>query len=169
MQLVLTRQFEIDDATIGTLTIDGAFQCHTLEDVQRATKIRGKTAIPIGTYTVELTHSPRFSANYEKRGLGSKMPLLIDVPQFSGVRIHIGNSAKDTDGCILVGDWNRKTKAAKISGSTPAYKALHKLLSDANDRIRIAIVNEVARPDAKLAHPSSMLFFSFNRNICIPP
>jgi hypothetical protein len=87
--------------TIGTLSIDGQFAAFTLEDVVRengepvnAWKIPGDTAIPTGTYSVIVTPSVRF-----KRDL----PLLVDVPGFQGVRIHPGNTAEDTEGCILVG------------------------------------------------------------------
>jgi hypothetical protein len=83
------------NATIGSLSIDGVFFCHTLEDPVRDEKIYGKTAIPTGTYKVVITMSPRF-----KR----ELPLLLDVPNYQGVRIHPGNTADDTEGCILVGN-----------------------------------------------------------------
>ena len=95
MQLVLERNASDIEATIGKLYIDGIFFCYTLEDVQRDVKIQNETAIPTGTYKVLITMSPKF-----KRLL----PLLVDVPGFDGIRIHPGNTAKDTDGCILVGD-----------------------------------------------------------------
>lgn len=82
--------------TIGVLYVDGARECWTLEDEVRpdGIKIWGETAIPAGVYRVDLTISPRF-----KR----ELPLLINVANFSGVRIHPGNTAGDTEGCILVG------------------------------------------------------------------
>ncbi len=84
-----------DRNIIGDLFIDGVFFCHTLEDEKRAdgVKVYGKTAIAPGEYKVKLTYSPRF-----KR----KMPLLLDVPMFEGIRIHGGNTSKNTLGCILV-------------------------------------------------------------------
>lgn len=84
------------NATIGTLSIDGVFFCHTLEDPVRDSKVYGQTAIPAGTYKVAITMSPRF-----KR----ELPLLLDVPNYTGVRIHPGNTAADTEGCILVGNF----------------------------------------------------------------
>ena len=94
MKLVLKRAPSSDKSTIGRLYIDGVEFCRTLEDVVRDKKIPGETAIPAGTYQVKITYSPRF-----KRDL----PLLIDVPGFEGVRIHTGNVAANTEGCILVG------------------------------------------------------------------
>lgn len=84
-----------DRNIIGDLFINGEFFCYTLEDEKRADglKVYGETAIPTGTYNVLVTKSNRF-----KR----LMPLIIDVPMFSGIRIHGGNTSKDTLGCILV-------------------------------------------------------------------
>lgn len=97
MKLLLQREPSTKQSTPGKLFIDGAFECYTLEDIVRArgVKVYGQTAIPAGTYQVVLTMSPRF-----KRVL----PLLLNVPGFEGIRIHPGNKAEDTDGCILVGD-----------------------------------------------------------------
>lgn len=94
MNLLILRKTVTDRSTIGKLYVDGQFECFTLEDVPRAEKVAGETCIPVGVYPVKITYSPRF-----KRDL----PLLLNVPGFEGVRIHTGNSAKDTDGCILVG------------------------------------------------------------------
>ena len=82
--------------TIGEMYVDGNFKCYTLEDVERpeGEKVYGQTAIPRGRYLVTITHSNRF---------GRDLPLVNGVPNFSGVRIHPGNFASDTEGCILVG------------------------------------------------------------------
>ncbi len=84
-----------DRNIIGDLFIDGVFFCHTLEDEKRADglKVYGETAIPSGTYNVAVTRSNRF-----KR----LMPLIMDVPMFSGIRMHGGNDSGDTHGCPLV-------------------------------------------------------------------
>jgi len=102
MKLTLPRRWKEGDATIGVLSTEDGWTCFTLEDEVRgiladfpACKIPGKTAIPAGTYAIEVTMSERF-----KRML----PILKDVPCFSGVRFHAGNVPADTDGCILVGE-----------------------------------------------------------------
>ena len=106
MKLELRRIARRETYTIGRLYIDGVYFCDTLEDRDRLLdnsmsveeikkkKIYGKTAIPTGTYKVEITYSPRF-----KRYL----PLICNVKGFDGIRIHEGNSDKDSQGCVLVG------------------------------------------------------------------
>ena len=115
-----------DRNIIGDLFIDGEFFCYTLEDERRAdgVKVYGETAIPTGTYNVKLTKSNRF-----KR----LMPLLLDVPLFKGIRIHGGNTSKDTLGCILVAF---NTDYKKIWGTAEKY--LTKELKEA-DYITITI------------------------------
>lgn len=95
MKLTIIRKPSSASCTQGELWLDGVHECYTLEDVVRPVKVAGITAIPAGTYRVTVTMSARF---------GRLLPLLADVPGFSGVRIHPGNTAADTEGCILVGD-----------------------------------------------------------------
>jgi hypothetical protein len=96
MKLLLVRDMPQPECTLGKLFIDGAFECFTCEDVERpeGQKVHGKTAIPRGTYRVVITRSNRFQRD---------LPLLLDVPNFEGIRIHPGNTAADTEGCILPG------------------------------------------------------------------
>ena len=91
MRLVRTHGM---DFTPGKLYADGEYLCQTMEDKERDVKVYGQTAIPLGRYQVVITMSNRF---------GRLMPLLLDVPNFSGIRMHTGNTTADTDGCILVG------------------------------------------------------------------
>jgi hypothetical protein len=94
MNLVLTRRWFTPKCTIGTLDIDGNAECYILEDVEREVKIPKETCIPLGTYMVVIDFSNRFQR---------RLPRLLDVPQFTGIRIHPGNMAKDTEGCLLPG------------------------------------------------------------------
>jgi hypothetical protein len=113
MKLTLKRNFKGADYTIGKLYIDGHYFCDTLEDTVRPAnkKISGKTAIPAGNYKVIKSYSPRFK---------KILPEILNVPNFTGVRIHAGNTAKDTDGCILLG--LNKTKGAVLdSQATMTY------------------------------------------------
>jgi hypothetical protein len=101
MKITIKRLHKSENSTIGELYIDSKFECYTLEDVEREVKIKGETAIPKGTYIVGISLSNRFK---------KLLPILIDVPNFEGVRIHSGNNNHDTEGCILVGssrgvDW----------------------------------------------------------------
>lgn len=113
MQINVKRTFKGPDYTIGKLYIDGHYLCDTLEDTVRpaGTKIAGKTAIPAGTYRVKKTMSPRFK---------KILPEILDVPGFAGVRIHSGNTAADTEGCLLLGLNKAKGKVLE-SQTTMAF------------------------------------------------
>ena len=80
--------------TIGELYANGVFLGYTLEDALRVVKIKHETAIPTGVYKVVLSHSNRF---------GRIMPEILNVPNFEGVRVHGGNTDKNTSGCPLLG------------------------------------------------------------------
>ena len=99
IHLTLERTNLNQDYTIGKLSINQKYFSDTLEDRVRdlvnEKKVYGETAIPYGIYKVVITESNRF-----KR----RLPLLLDVPNFVGVRIHAGNNAGHTEGCILVGE-----------------------------------------------------------------
>jgi len=112
MQLQLVRKIFTDKSTIGELSINGVFECFTLEDKVRPVKIKGETAIPAGTYEVAITFSNKFQRF---------LPLLMNVPKFDGIRIHSGNTPKDTLGCILVG---QNKGVDSISNSRLAFAPL---------------------------------------------
>lgn len=130
MNLQLERKALKETYTIGRLYVDGVGFCDTLEDKVRpeGVKIYGETAIPAGTYKVILTHSARFNR---------VLPLLVDVPMFSGIRIHPGNVAADTHGCILVGVNDVK---GRISRSRETFNKLFAVLAE-QDNITIEITN----------------------------
>lgn len=101
MELLVKRGDSLKGSTIGELYVDGVRECFTLEDQVRevpgpvaAWKIPGETAIPRGRYQVIVDMSAHF---------GRLLPHVLNVPGYEGVRIHPGNSAKDTEGCILLG------------------------------------------------------------------
>ena len=136
MHIRVVREPSKNDTTLGSLFIDDHWQCHTLEDVIRPTgeKVRNKTAIPPGRYTLILSMSNRFK---------KIMPEVLNVPMFTGIRIHSGNTAKDTAGCLLVGQ-TRSVETRSIGRSRTAYTALMIKLTAAvkgGDTIRITFVN----------------------------
>ena len=118
MNLVLKRDTYTSATTTGSLYVDGVFECFTLEDTYReladgtVQKIQDATAIPNGTYPIEIIFSPHFNR---------LMPHVMNVPQFEGVLIHWGNTDLDTHGCILVGQ-DRAVDA--ISNSRAAFALL---------------------------------------------
>lgn len=97
MKIKILRSSLWNDYTLGQMFINERYFCDTLEPPVRELKIPNETAIPYGRYQVLVTHSPKF---------GRPLPLIKNVPKFEGVRIHRGNSVKDTSGCILVGEWD---------------------------------------------------------------
>lgn len=121
MKLTLKRIALKPKYTIGKLYIDDKYFCDTLEDTVRdlnkdgkfdngEKKIKGKTAIPYGMYEIKWTYSPRFK---------KYTPQLMNVPSFEGIRIHAGNSSKDTEGCLLLGE-NKKVGMVLNSKATIA-------------------------------------------------
>ena len=126
MELKLNRIFLGSSATIGELLVNDKHLCDTLEDRVRpeGEKVYGKTAIPEGTYEVKLTYSPRFK---------KILPEILNVPNFSGIRIHSLNKAEESEGCIGVGEWNGKD-TNWISDSRIAFEKLMSLLQKAEDK-----------------------------------
>lgn len=125
-KLVLKRDIFTDEFTLGKITVDGVHFCYTVEDMVRTEKVAGKTAIPFGKYKILVTLSARFK---------KMLPLLLDVPNFTGVRIHSGNTAADSEGCILVGLGRTDTG---VSRSRDAMASLMKLLEQSkNNEIEI--------------------------------
>jgi hypothetical protein len=149
MELQLRRIARRETYTIGRLYIDGVYFCDTIEDkdrglmqslpasVNKAMKKAGATAIPKGKYQVTLkVKSPKFSKKKQYDFCGGFLPRLINVPAFEGVLIHIGNTAKDTEGCILVG---RNTKVGKVLDSGVTFRVLYARLKEAQGFIFITI------------------------------
>ena len=121
MKLTLARRWPNAECTIGALDINGLLECYILEDIERPSKLAGRSAIPRGTYTIAITFSNRFQR---------RLPLLLDVPDFSGIRIHPGNVAADTAGCLLPGV---DRYATAVGHSLIAFDRLFGKLLSAND------------------------------------
>lgn len=139
MIITLRRIAMKDTYTIGKLYIDGVYFCETVEDKDRglddsmeestikSRKVYGETAIPLGTYKVEITYSPKFKKN---------LPLLYNVKGFEGIRIHSGNTAKDSLGCIIVG---KNKKVGMVLDSRSTMTKLMKILTNTKENIWLTI------------------------------
>ena len=126
MKLLVQRYKSSPNATLGKLFIDGVFECYTLEDEFRAVKVRGETRIPAGTYQVILRTEGTTHFQYAKRfpDIHKGMLHVINVPNFQFILIHIGNTEKDTEGCLLVGA-DRDENKMTIGRSTIAYRKMY--------------------------------------------
>lgn len=145
MILKLHRRYKGNGYTIGSLYVDGKYFCDTLEDADRGLEVRmpmeellkrklkSITAIPIGTYTIDMkTKSPKFgNKTFYYKTCRGRLPRLLNVPAFDGILIHCGNTAKDTDGCILVGE--NKVKGQVIN-SQETFSKLYPILWGAYKR-----------------------------------
>ncbi|ATV32558.1 hypothetical protein CUC00_08315 [Prevotella intermedia] len=130
LNLRVERKWKKKDYTIGNLYIDGVFFSNVLEDTVRGLhqdmtpeeiqkiKVYGETAIPSGKYEVRITMSSRFRC---------PLPLLVNVPGYEGIRIHAGNTARDTHGCLLPG---KNSSVGQVSNSRATMNVLQKRIED---------------------------------------
>lgn len=140
MNIRVTRNIFAEKQTIGDLYINGIYFCHTLEDIVRedGKKVLHETAIPYGEYNLVMDYSDRFK---------QIMPHILDVPNFTGIRIHSGNTEADTSGCILVGyDHIIKNFSHSIAKSRQAYTDLcskiYIALAD-SQKVTISIIKSI--------------------------
>lgn len=149
MELTLKRIARRETYTIGHLYVDGVYFCDTCEDkdrglkqslpasVNKSMKRYGATAIPTGRYQVTLkVKSPRFAKKKQYEFCNGYLPRLLNVPAFEGVLIHIGNTANDTEGCLLVG---RNTKVGKVLDSGVTFRKLYEMLKASKELIFITV------------------------------
>lgn len=140
MKLTLKRIALRPTYTIGKLYIDDVYFCDTLEDTVRDTnkngkfdngeqKIKGKTAIPYGTYEIKWTYSPRFK---------KYTPQLMNVPSFEGIRVHAGNTSADTEGCLILGE---NKQVGKVLNSRATINKFYPIIKEAcsNGKVTIEI------------------------------
>ena len=134
MELKVKRKAFEKDYTIGDLYIDGKFFSNTIEDCDRgltqdmpleeikAKKVYGKTAIPTGTYEIDMnTISPKFKDRSWAKPYGGKIPRLMNVPGYEGVLCHPGNTSESTSGCLLVG---KNSIKGMVTDSTRTFHTL---------------------------------------------
>lgn len=144
MKLTLRRIAKKDTYTVGKLYIDGVYFCDTIEDKDRGLyqkqdiqelrkiKVPSKTAIPTGIYKISLSIvSPKYSTKkiYQEICKG-KVPRLLNVPGYEGILIHIGNTAEDSAGCILVG---QNKVVGKVINSTETFRKLYSKIKGQNN------------------------------------
>lgn len=144
MEVKLKRIAKKETYTIGKMYVDGEYVCDTLEDKDRGltsnmsvaqicrVKIKGETAIPTGRYLVDMkTVSPRFGGRAQYQFCKGRLPRLCNTPGYQGVLIHCGNTAKDTEGCILVGE---NKERGKVLNSKATFNRLYLRLAIADKR-----------------------------------
>jgi hypothetical protein len=136
MEIDVLRFNDGEDSTNGLLFINGKFECYTLEDEHRDSKVRGETRIPAGEYDIKLRKEGGFHAKYSKRfsDIHDGMLHIVDVPGFEYILIHAGNTDEHTAGCLLVGDSQENNNLIKdgfIGKSTQAYKRVYKKVIEA--------------------------------------
>lgn len=149
MELKVKRIARRETYTIGRLYVDGVYFCDTIEDkdrglaqslplcVNQKKKKYAETAIPVGKYRVTLdVKSQKMSQRPAYDFCNGYVPRLVNVPAFEGVLIHIGNTAKDSAGCILVGE---NKVVGKVINSNETFKRLYKVLQGAKDMIYITV------------------------------
>lgn len=141
MKIEVLRYADNGNATLGLLLVDGVFNCFTVEDEERAEKIKGETRIPNGTYTVSLRANGGFHSKYSEkygdmhRGMlcihnADDWKIIKDGMEFQFILIHTGNTEKHTMGCLLVND-AVSSNTFTGSSSVDAYKELYPLVATA--------------------------------------
>ena len=138
MKLDVVRTQFGADATNGMLFVDGVFECFTLEDqVREGSKVMKETAIPLGEYEIKYRNIGGYDSKYRARygtDWHNGMLELQDVPNFTYILIHTGNTDEHTAGCLLVGETQQdldKGKDGFVGGSGDAYKKFYPKVRDA--------------------------------------
>ena len=134
MKLTVVRTQFGTDATNGMLFVDGIFECYTLEDQYQAVKVMHETCIPEGTYNIEFRRTGGFHEKYKKRYGNTHYGMLHlqDVPNFTYILIHAGNTDEHTSGCLIVGETQQDLDISDdgfIGHSGKAYSKLYNKVS----------------------------------------
>ena len=151
MKILLKRIAKKSTYTIGKIYVDGQYVCDCIEDKDRGLKqsmtleqinklkVFGQTAIPTGEYKVTLNViSPKYSKStwYKQNANGARVPRILNVKGFDGVLIHTGNTAADSQGCVIVGI---NDKVGIVSKSKETFKKLYQILQSSKDDITLTI------------------------------
>ena len=157
MKLTVVRTQFGTDATNGLLFIDGIFECYTLEDQYQAVKVMHETCIPEGTYDIKFRKTGGFHAKYSERYKNAHYGMLHiqDVPNFTYILIHTGNTDEHTSGCLIVGETQQDLEASKdgfVGSSTVAYKKMYakvagQLLQGKSVSIEYTTINKLLEKD----------------------
>ena len=157
MKLTVVRTQFGTDATNGLLFIDGIFECYTLEDQYQAVKVMHETCIPEGTYDLKFRKTGGFHAKYSERYKNSHYGMLHiqDVPNFTYILIHTGNTDEHTSGCLIVGETQQDLEVSKdgfIGSSAVAYKKMYakvagQLLQGKDVTIEYTTINNLLNKD----------------------
>ena len=157
MKLTVVRTQFGTDATNGLLFIDGIFECYTLEDQYQAVKVMHETCIPEGTYDIQFRKTGGFHAKYSERYKNAHYGMLHiqDVPNFTYILIHTGNTDEHTSGCLIVGETQQDLEVSKdgfIGSSTVAYKKMYakvagQLLQGKSVSIEYTTINKLLEKD----------------------
>ena len=168
MKLTVVRTQFGTDATNGLLFIDGLFECYTLEDQYQAVKVMHETCIPEGTYDIQFRKTGGFHAKYSERYKNAHYGMLHiqDVPNFTYILIHTGNTDEHTSGCLIVGETQQDLEVSKdgfIGSSTVAYKKMYakvagQLLQGKKVTIEYTTINKLLeKPEDNLSKDHTVL------------
>lgn len=127
MIITVDRVKSDNDATLSIISVDKVFECFGLEDEYREAKVPKETRIPDGLYNIEVRTVGGFDNRYRKKfGFHRGMLHVVGVPGFDYILVHIGNTEKNTDGCLLVGAGANTVNELTIQSSKIAYSNLYK-------------------------------------------
>ena len=164
MRIYVNRFTSTNNASLSLVSIDGAFECFGLEDESRVFKIAGETRIPAGIYDMVLrtfggTHL-RYASKFPEIHKG--MLEICNVPSFTDVLIHIGNTDRDTAGCLLVGANANTTGTLSLSSSRTAYTRLYEKVAMAAEEGRLSIEVIDADKNPEMFKKASKMFVNIS-------
>lgn len=150
--LTVLRYIDDGETTLGLIFLRNKFFAYTLEDTHRDEKVRGKTRIQTGIYTIGYSPVDPAQSRITRDYLRLYSPWftkhlhLKNVPGFEGIYIHVGNNHEHTDGCLLIADGvSAGTQQKMLQNSRSAYQRFYRIIAallDSNEKVNIQILNE---------------------------